>query len=284
MSFLWGISPYRKDMDFVMGFRFGFIACGNMQSIIIRSVINNGIADPAKIHIFEPSDANFKVFGDMGAVRSEDYNDLIAKSDIIFFGVKPQVIDTVLTGIDASKIGKGKTFVSIVTGVSSGYLENALGGSPAIRVMPNTPMLIGKGAVALAKNNRADKKVFDLVADILRSCAHVEIMDETLLNAATAVNGSGPAYFYRFADIMAKFGEKCGMDYHQALNLAVHTMAGAAEMLMTTGLEPAELERQVMSPGGTTIASFQGFDQADLDKAIEAGMKKCLDRAGELSR
>lgn len=266
-------------------FHYGFIACGNMQSILIRALLSSDFAPNAsRIAIFEPNDANIKPFTELGCKRVFDYDDLIERSDIIFIGVKPQILPKVLSSIDADAIGPDKVFVSIVAGVTADFLSHALGDRCAvIRVMPNTPMLLGKGSIAIGSSAKASPEVFRLVFDLFSSCGLCREVDESLLNVATALNGSGPAYFYRLADDMAKFGADKGMDYDTALALAIQTMSGAAEMLRSSGKSPEELCRMVMSPGGTTVAAMNAFSEAGLDDAFSAGMQACLDRAEELA-
>lgn len=265
--------------------RFGFIACGNMQSILVRALLNDESApDVSRVCILEPNDENIQPFLDLGVKRVRDYEDLIERSDIIFIGVKPQVLPKVLTSIDADSVGADKVFVSIVAGVTAGYLKHALGDRcSVIRVMPNTPMLIGRGAIAIGSAPDVPADIFSMVCNLFASCGIYRVVDESLLNVATALNGSGPAYFYRICAEMAKFGEANGMSPEDALALSVQTMAGAAEMLRTGGKTPEELCRMVMSPGGTTIAAMDAFTASGLDEALCDGMSACLRRAEELA-
>ncbi len=264
---------------------FGFIACGNMQSILIRALLNRENApDVSRICIYEPNDANIQPFLDLGIRRVYDYDDLIERSDVVFIGVKPQILPKVLTSIDAEAIGSDKVFVSIVAGVTAAFLEHALGERcSVIRVMPNTPMLLGKGAIAIGSAPRVPAEIFEIVCGLFASCGLCCVVDESLLNVATALNGSGPAYFYRICAEMAKFGVSQGMAPEDALALSVQTMAGAAEMLRTSGKTPEELCRMVMSPGGTTVAAMDAFTESGLDEALCAGMAACLRRAEELA-
>lgn len=266
-------------------FRFGFIACGNMQSILIRALLNGENApDVSRICIYEPNDENIQPFLDLGIRRVRDYDDLIERSDIIFIGVKPQILPKVISSVDADAIGPDKVFVSIVAGVTASYLEHALGDRcSVIRVMPNTPMLLGKGAIAIGSAPRVPSDIFDLVCDLFASCGLCRVVDESLLNVSTALNGSGPAYFYRICAEMAKFGEEQGMSFEDALALSIQTMAGAAEMLRSSGKSPEELCRMVMSPGGTTVAAMDAFTASGLDEALCDGMRACLRRAKELA-
>lgn len=264
---------------------FGFIACGNMQSILIRALLSRKDApDVSNICIYEPSDENIQPFLELGIRRVFDYDDLIERSDIIFIGVKPQILPKVLTSIDVEAVSSDKVFVSIVAGVTASYLEHALGDRcSVIRVMPNTPMLIGQGAIAIGSAPRVPGDIFQFVCDLFASCGQCRVVSESLLNVATSLNGSGPAYFYRLCADMAKFGEENGMAADDALALSIQTMAGAAEMLRTSGMSPEELCRMVMSPGGTTVAAMNAFTDAGLDDAFKAGMLACLRRAEELA-
>lgn len=267
-----------------MRFRFAFIACGNMQSILIRALLDGGTAKPADVCIYEPSDENIAPFLALGVRRSYDYNELIDGADVIFLGVKPQILPAVLDGIRAEEIREDKVFVSIIAGVSAASIQSRLGPhAHVVRVMPNTPMLIGEGAIAIGTCPGVPQEIFDFICKLFSTCGVCRVMEESLLDVATAVNGSGPAYFYRLAGVAARFGREHGMDDEAALALAVQTMLGAARMLQSSDKTPQELCRVVMSPGGTTVAAMDAFTEAGLDEALYEGMEACLRRARELS-
>lgn len=201
-------------------------------------------------------------------------------ADIVVIAVKPQNIDAALASF-AHKAG-GKTFVSVVAGVSAERIRSGLESpTTVIRVMPNTPMLLGKGTIAIAFGDACEETVAE-VSEMFSYCGEVFTVDEALLDAVTALSGSGPAYFYRFANVMASWGREQGLE--NADKMAALTMLGAAEMLLSTGKSAAELIKDVSSPGGTTVAALGAFDQKGLDEVVRSGLDAAMNRSAELGK
>ena len=260
--------------------KYGFIGGGRRASAMIGALLSAGHA-PSEIAV---SDKNADILSShkkLGISVFEN-NAGVCTAEYVFLAVKPQHLNEVLDEI-GDKVN-GKTVVSIVAGVKTERIAEKLEGVSAIvRVMPNTPLLVGKGAVAIAFGS-ADGTVKKEITALFSARGEVVEVGEELLDAVTALSGSGPAYFYRIADVLARRASAHGLDYGTALRLSVATMAGAAEMMVASGKTPSELISDVSSPGGTTLAALAAFDSAELDSALEAGVDAALKRSEELSR
>ncbi|MBR6772000.1 MAG: pyrroline-5-carboxylate reductase [Clostridia bacterium] len=260
--------------------KYGFIGGGRMASAMIGALLSAGQA-PSEIAVSDKNSEILLSHKKLGIAVFENNAD-VASSEYVFLAVKPQHLNSVLDELEGKVYGK--TVVSIVAGVKTERIAAKLkGASAVVRVMPNTPLLVGKGAVAIAFGNAAETVKEEITALFSARGEVVEVREE-LLDAVTALSGSGPAYFYRIADVLARCASAHGLDYGTALRLSVATMAGAAEMMSASGKSPSELISDVSSPGGTTIAALAAFDSAELNAALEAGVDAALKRSEELSR
>lgn len=265
--------------------RIGFIGGGNMATAMIRGLVSAG-ASPTGITVAEPLASKRKVLSRRFRVRAvADNGEAARRADLLVLAVKPQIIDTVLTELAPDLTGR-QLVVSIAAGVPLERLERGLGNDVrVVRVMPNTPSLVGRGAAVLvggtrarAADLRAAKALFATVGD-----AHV-VGDERLLDAVTAVSGSGPAYVYRFAEVLIEAGCRAGLSPELARALTLQTIAGAAEMMLRSGEEPEALRKAVMSPGGTTVAGLAKLEAGKLRATVGAAVRAAAKRSRELGR
>jgi len=264
--------------------KIGFLGCGNMASAVIDAFVDNGIVPINDIYIntrtMEKADKYFV----RGAVRCESAEELGEKCDFVFICVKPQQADEPLHTLKKG-LKNNTLIISMLAGKRIFYFKGILGEhTPVIRIMPNTPCTLGYGAVAMSCDGLVDKLTADTVKTMLESLGTVELIDEDLMDAIVAVNGSSPAYFYRIADVMADWAVKQGIERDAALKLAVSSMRGSAEMLMQTGKDPKQLIKEVSSPNGTTVEALRVFDNEDFDSSIEKAMTACMNRSKELSK
>lgn len=263
--------------------KIGFVGAGNMAGAIIDSIISSDIISVNDLYFFDTNPEKIELFRGAGLNFVASNNELVKKCDVIFLAVKPQVIDMVLQ--DIKDCSAGKNFVSIAAGISVSHIKEILGDScNVIRVLPNTPMLVLKGATVIAKTQDANPEVFDLVVKIFKAAGVVEFLDEELINNVIPVSSSSPAFFFRFIEAMAKAGSENGIDYDTSLRLAVATMHGAAHILEKSGKTPEELIAQVSSPGGTTIAALSAFDDFSFESIVDDAFKRCINRADELGK
>lgn len=263
--------------------KLGMTGAGNMAAAIMNNVIEKGLFLPQEIYAYDPDEAKLGRFTDLGVCGCASNAQVVSKADIIILAVKPQMIAGVLEEIRGEI--KGKCLVSIAAGISSSYIKSIVGRDAfVLRTMPNTPMMIGCGAIAIAHDSTIPQKLFDAAVSIFSSAGEVAFLPEEKLNEIIGVNGSSPAFFFRLAQAMMLSAEKQGIDPDVALKLAAKTMEGASAMLLGSGYTPCELIRQVSSPGGTTIAALSAFDEFKFDELIEEAMLRCTKRAYELGK
>jgi len=213
----------------------------------------------------------------------------VKKGDFIFLAVKPQVLPKVLAEIapavkERLSSGSSPVFVSMAAGWSIAKIKAAISEKlPVARIMPNTPALIGKGMIALAASGEVTAEKISELEKMLEGAGIVDILDESYMNAATGLSGSGPAFVYMFIEALADGGVRAGLPRDKALRYAAQTVFGSAAMVQETGKHPGELKDMVTSPGGTTIAGLAALEdgafRGSVIKAVEAAWK----RAGELS-
>ena len=209
-------------------------------------------------------------------------NDFTA-TDVILLVTKPQDLEAVVADIKG-KVKAGTLIVSFAAGKKIATISNSLGGiCPVVRVMPNTPTLVGKGAAGYSLGEGVNEHQKKFVVDLLSSAGIAVEVKEELQDAVTATSGSGPAYFFAFVEAMVKGAVDLGLSEEIATQLTVQTLIGAAELLQTSGKSATTLRENVTSPNGTTFAALQSFTAGDLEKIVAKAMKAARDRSIELS-
>jgi pyrroline-5-carboxylate reductase len=276
--------------------KLGFIGAGNMAEALARGLVENKVFKASELIASDVDAARRRKF--KGALKIEVTTDnlkVLNSSRAVLFAVKPQTIDAVLTELARAAGGDGaprkggpggRLFVSIAAGVTLGRLEGALGGrAHVIRVMPNAPAMVGQGMAALVRGRnatRADEafalKIFRAVGDA------VALKDESLLDAVTALSGSGPAYVYLFAKSLADAAVAEGLPAELALRMALKTIRGAEENMRRSPMAAAELIRIVASPGGTTEAALKQFGADRFSDIVARAIKAAAERSRELGR
>lgn len=205
-------------------------------------------------------------------------------ADIVVLAVKPQVMMGVLEGIAGCGAYGGALFVSVAAGLTTETLEHALpDGARVVRTMPNTPLLVGCGATAVAGGAHASEEDVELVRDLFDCLGAAYVVDESLVDAVGAISGSGPAYVAAFIEALRDAGARFGLDARLAEELATQTVRGTAE-LMARKAQDAETTRiAVCSPGGTTLAALAAMDEAGFAAALDAGVAAAVRRSKELA-
>jgi pyrroline-5-carboxylate reductase len=204
-------------------------------------------------------------------------------ADTILLMVKPQDMGDLLNQIGGF-VKPGTLVISVAAGIKTEFYENKLQtGVSVVRVMPNTPALVGEGMSVLSAGKNCTPDALAKAEKIMASTGKTLIIDEDLQNSVTAVSGSGPAYIFYVAEAMIAAGEKLGLSSDAAHELTVQTIIGAAKMLRDANKSPETLRQNVTSPNGTTARAIATFDEHNVRKAIEAGMQACHDRSKELS-
>ncbi len=260
--------------------RIGFVGGGKMASAILSSLLKNG-CDPSNLTVSDSSEEARARHAAAGVCVTADNAEAFLRSDLVFLAVKPQHMTEALAGI--GRAADGKTVVTMAAGIRTETIRSLCpGASCVIRMMPNTPMMLNQGTIAVAFNDAGADDV-KAVTSILSQAGEVFPVDESLMNAVTALSGSGPAYFYRVAKVLADEAAVLGIPRDMAVRMAAKTMAGAAEMMLTAGKTPEELLRDVSSAKGTTVAALEAFDAFGLDEALKKGVDAASRRCEELA-
>lgn len=269
-----------------MSHELGVIGAGNMAEAIVRGLIASKRLAPAQIVASDVSQQRREVFAGMG-VKAVDDNRAAAKgAATVLLSVKPQMMKGVLNEV-GSVLSEQTLVVSIAAGISSSLIERELGaGKPwrVVRTMPNTPMLLGAGVVAVARGRHATAADVEKVKQLFEASAAVLVLDEEKMDAVTAVSGSGPAYFFLLVEQMARAGVSLGLSESEALLLATRTAYGAGKMLVQEGADPVELRKKVTSPHGTTQAAIEVMEARGVAEGIYEAVRRAAQRSEELGK
>jgi pyrroline-5-carboxylate reductase len=274
-------SDKEKQMDTI-----GFVGSGNMAEALIKGIIRAQVCAPENIFISDIRPERLELLAKEYGVQPVESNAALAgKVDILVLSVKPQNMAEALQSIKDTF--KSDTLViSIAAGIKVAKIAAALGEVAIVRVMPNTPALIGEGASALFANEKA-KPMLKKAEKIFAAVGRVVVVDdENLIDVVTAVSGSGPAYYFLLMEEMIRAAGELGLPDSAAKDLVLQTAKGAALLAVEAdkrGEPPAELRRKVTSPGGTTEAALKVFADGNLGPTIAAGIKRARDRSRELS-
>lgn len=255
-----------------------------MASAIINGLVSKGV-DAANIVASCPSQEQLDGLSkSLKIATTTDNHEAAHNAEVIVLAVKPQILQAVCEDLSASLEHK-PLIISIAAGVEIESLNQWLGGDlPIVRCMPNTPAQVLKGASGLVANEQVSDDQCHLAYDLFSAIGVVEWLDsEDQIHAITALSGSGPAYIFLVIEAMETAAQKLGIAPEIARQLAAQTVAGAAEMVLQSELEPAQLKRNVMSPGGTTERAIQTFEEQGLVNIFESAMKAAADRSVELA-
>ncbi len=220
---------------------------------------------------------------DVFGVKNLSDEQAAQQADTILLMVKPQDMGDLLDQIGGF-VKPGTLVISVAAGIKTEFYENKLQtGVSVVRVMPNTPALVGEGMSVLSAGKNCTDEALAKAEKIMASTGKTMIVDESLQNSVTAVSGSGPAYIFYVAEAMIAAGEKLGLSAEAAHELTVQTIVGAAKMLRDANKSPQTLRENVTSPNGTTARAIATFDEHKIRQAFDAGMQACHDRSKELS-
>lgn len=263
----------------------GFIGTGNMARALIRGLLDSGRYDAGQIFVADVQPEAWKAAQEFFGVTACPSNlDLVLKSDIVVLSVKPQNMAHVLEEIAVS-VGKNHLIISIAAGIPLNLLAQSLGEDvPAIRVMPNTPALVQQGISALAAGPSVSAKQMGLARDIFEAVGQTVEVREEMMDAVTALSGSGPGYLFRIMECMTEAGENLGLDRDTSLKLVVQTFVGAS-VLASRASEPlSTLRERVTSPGGTTAAGLAVLEKGGLREVVLEALEAARNRSVELGR
>ncbi|RTZ61711.1 MAG: pyrroline-5-carboxylate reductase [Gammaproteobacteria bacterium] len=266
--------------------KIGFIGGGNMAASLIGGLLDGG-APAENIVVGEPNpDRQQWLEQKFGIAVTDNNADVIAQSDVVIMAVKPQQLKAVVEALAGALQTSKPLLISIAAGVRQTDMQRWAGGDLAIvRVMPNTPALVGAGAAGLYANGFVDDDQKALAQAILQAVGiAVWVTEESELDLVTAISGSGPAYFFFLMELMESAAVKHGMDIDQARLLTLETALGAAKLALLSDEGPAELRRKVTSPGGTTEAALTSMQEGKLPEIIELAICAATERSRELAK
>jgi len=261
----------------------GFIGAGQMARALAGGMVASGVVPASQILAVDPSPEARKQFLAQipGAVFCDSGPALVSEADVVVLAVKPQMLRLVMEQVREA-VTTEKLVVSIAAGVTLGSLGKGLGSGRLIRVMPNTPSLVGVGAAGYSMGPEATERDAALVKQILESVGLAFPVTENLLDAVTGLSGSGPAYVYTMIEALSDGGVRMGLPRAMATALAAQTVQGAAKMVLATGEHPAVLRDQVSSPGGTTIAGIEALENHGVRAGLISAVVTATQRSLEL--
>lgn len=257
------------------------IGLGNMGTALIRGMLRAGIVAPERILGADVDQTRVARAQEEWGIRAAGDNRGAALADTILLAVKPQGMRAVLEEL-AGSVGGSHLVVSVAAGVPTHVLEAALGEVPVVRVMPNTPALVGAGMSALCAGRYAGPQHLSAAEELFACVGETVVVEEKLMDAVTGLSGSGPAYVFVLIDALADGGVKMGLPKAVALKLATQTVFGAAKMVADTQEHPAVLRDRVTSPGGTTIAGLHELEAKGFRDALMCAVQAAAVRSAQL--
>lgn len=273
-----------------MGYKIGFIGCGNMGRAILGGLLKAGIvkADEVIISCHTKKSCS-EVEAEYHVKAVLDNQEVAGNADVVLLAVKPnkfeEVIPDVKAGLERNAAGENTIVISIAAGKDIAYLEKNLGkNQKIIRVMPNTPALVGEGMSALTVNAKVTEEDLTYALTIFESFGKAEVVPESMMDAVIGVSGSSPAYVYMFIEALADGAVAAGMPRKQAYTFAAQSVLGAAKMVLETGQHPGALKDAVCSPGGTTMAGVLELEKQGLRNAVIAGEMACIQKSIDMTK
>jgi len=263
---------------------YGFLGYGNMGEAILSGLLDKGIVAPGAVMVYDPAPARMDAAKTRGVTCASSAVELAGACDTLLLAVKPQSLDEALAPV-LNAVRPDVRIISIMAGVSIASLRARLGGGARIlRVMPNTPALVGAGAAALACSENCSPDDIETGKTFFNAVGIVEVVPESCMDAVTALSGSGPAYFFYLTECLVKAAVAEGLPEALAERLAGQTLTGAGQLLAASGKTPAVLREQVTSKGGTTFAALEAFRAHDLEGVVRAAVQAAATRSRELGK
>ncbi len=265
--------------------RYGFIGAGRMATALALGLLNREMVTADHLLASDPYPQARDQFQKATGGRVTPVNGEVCENcEVLFLAVKPQQLAGACQPLDG-QLNREHLVISIVAGVSLQRLAELVGSQPRlVRVMPNTPCLVGEGAAGYSLGSNTTESDGEFVSELLHCVGKAVQVEEKLMDAVTALSGSGPAFVYTLIEALSDGGVLCGLPRDVALQLAAQTLRGAAAMVLQTGQHPAQLRDQVTSPGGTTIAGQAALEQAGFRHACISAVQAACNRSMELGR
>ncbi|KOA19077.1 pyrroline-5-carboxylate reductase [Clostridium homopropionicum DSM 5847] len=266
--------------------KIGFIGCGNMASAMIKGIVKSNLIEGKNIIAGDPDKAKLeKIKEETNILIGKNNIDVVKNSDILFLSVKPNKYKDVISEIKES-INENTIIVTIAAGITIENSESFLGSKERkiVRVMPNTPALVGEGMSALCPNKNVTNEELEEIKKIFKCFSKVEVIEEVHMDTVTALTGSSPAYVFMFIEALADGAVLKGLPRDKAYKMAAQAVYGSAKMVLETGKHPGSLKDDVCSPGGTTIEAVFVLEKGGMRAAVIEAMEKCVDKAKNMNK
>ena len=265
--------------------KIGIIGCGNMGEALL-SRLSETVEKSTMIMASEFDSTRRDYIRKKYRMIVETDNNLVMKySDIVILAVKPKDFEDLLNGEITIGASPKKLIISIAAGITTKYIESAIGNDvPVVRVMPNMPAVVGEAVSAVCRGRSASKKDIEAAKEIFEMIGSVVEVDEKLMDAVTAISGSGPAYFFSLMEELIRSAVAMGIDRKTAKTLVVKTALGSAKLIDSIGADPKEMRDRVTSKGGTTEAAFKVFRAKKVGSAIKAAVKAAAAKSKKISK
>jgi pyrroline-5-carboxylate reductase len=266
----------------VKPYALGFIGAGKLAGSVLRGLILRNFCAPSAILASEPNaETRAQLQNELGISFTIENTEVASQADIVFLGVKPQMVLPVLR--ELSDAIANKLVVSFAAGIRIPQME-AVSPARIIRVLTNTPSAIGHAASAFASGTRATDQDREKIRAMFGAIGVVVEVGDEQIDAVTALAGSGPAFVYAMIEALARGGEKMGLSKESSLQLAAQTALGASEMMITSGKSPEELIKMVVTPGGTTAAGLRVMEERSVADAIADAVEAATKRGQEMAK
>lgn len=261
----------------------GLIGGGNMGEVLLSGMISGNLVNTDNLAVSDVAPQRRNHLADTYGIRATAHNtDAVTGADIVILAIKPQHMGEVLSGI-ADAIDESTLVISIAAGIPTRFIEDHLGkGIHVIRVMPNTPALIGEGAAAIAGGRHATDAELSIAQQIFDSIGITVTVEEKLMDAVTGLSGSGPAYVFTIIEALSDGGVRMGLPRDISLKLAAQTLLGAAKLCLDSNKHPGQLKDMVTSPGGTTITGLKALEDGKLRSTLMTAVEAATRRSMEL--
>ncbi len=259
--------------------RLGVLGTGNMGAAIINGIYKSGM----DVDVFA-YDKDAEKLSALPVTVCSDEKALVSECKYVLLAVKPQVLGSVLDELSCA-VTEETVFISICAGISADFIRtHTIENAKVVLVMPNTPMMLGVGASAMAKADNVSDEEFEFARSVIGSCGITEVVPMDKMKEIICINGSSPAFIYLFAKGFVDYASKVGIDSDSALKLFSATLIGSAKMLTESGMTVDQLIKQVSSPGGTTVAGLEMLYAGDIVGHVMDACSACTERAYELAK
>jgi pyrroline-5-carboxylate reductase len=262
-------------------FKIGVIGCGNMGEALIKGMIEKSKVESTQIVVNDINKERQNYIVEKYNTAGTDIKKVVSFSEMVFLVVKPKDLEKTLEPVK-DLFNENQILISVLAGVRIQKLKNLVKKPNIVRIMPNTPALIGEGVIGVSFEKEIEKK--EEIVNLLKALGEVFEVKEELLDVITGLSGSGPAYVFTFIDALAQGGVKMGLSYQDALKIATQTVLGSAKLLKETEEHPAVMRDKVTSPAGTTIYGLHELEKRNFKDAVISAVEKATERSKELSK